>query len=104
MKTIYRIEDDSLKGPYNSLWPNGTTMTKWEFLGIIPYHPSPEEEGFTGSMHGYKCGFISMKQLQKWFSKSLLMKLFYNGFEIKTYIVPDENVVELKHQCIFKFC
>jgi hypothetical protein len=97
--TIFRIEDELNQGPYSSVgswsWADQDDHTS------MTNHPCPAEEGldFQGPMH--RCGFISMDQLNEWFTTSEQARLGRLGFEIVTRDVDTRYLQVGQCQAIF---
>jgi hypothetical protein len=97
--TIFRIEDELQQGPYTSIGSRDWSDTP-EHVGMSN-HPCPAEEGleFQASMH--RCGFISMEQLNNWFSTSEQSRLSLLGFQIVERDVDTRYLQVGTYQAIF---
>jgi len=104
--TIYRIEDNSGVGPYQ------TRLYDTNLLDIIETDntPSPYTDmedvwnflEYKNLRRDFKFGFTSMEQLNAWFSKKELKKLMKNGFCIEKY---SSNIYHTTDkQVVFKIC
>ena len=76
---IYRIENSWGTGPYKNC------HLGWEDTDHYNEGHSPPEEDGIYYYFIYHFGFISINQLNSWFSKAEKIKLFKNGFRVKVY-------------------
>lgn len=102
---VYRVEYINGEGPYHIYYTtcNNPDMAFYQECNFLEYHMSPKQPGVLlqgepfyilkkkGKYFGdYKCGFSSIKQLKKWFSKKELELLKKYCFSIVVY----KNVIE----------
>lgn len=96
---IYRIEDSSKIGPYNS--ENSRTR---DIISMCSSHkqPLPCNDKFEKNYQYYNsvCAFKSKKQLLSWFSKKQLQGLFECGFYLLVTMVDRKEVVAGKRQIL----
>jgi hypothetical protein len=103
---IYRIEDIAGIGPYHSLLYNASFLKINE--NDDEKNPTPyidmfdiwNELTWKNLTHEFNFGFVNMKQLNNWFTKEELDKLYKNGFSIKKY--KTNIYYQTKKQVLFK--
>lgn len=120
MKTVYRIENKNGVGPYrcNYDWEvnlQNNVITQSKLCSVhndCPMHPSLYQDELYSLLPTYKqreeiykshvCGFISLKQLCRWFNKYWRNILTLAEFSIVKYEIPETDIIKLKHQILFK--
>lgn len=96
---IYRIEDDSKIGPYNS-----ENRRSRDIISMHGNHkqPTPYADKFEKDYQYYNsvCAFKSKKQLLSWFTKKQLQGLFECGFYLLVTMVDRKEVIAGKRQIL----
>ena len=89
MKTIYRIENKDGYGPYKTCADSPINSDEW--TNYLNNNPDPYNENlyFTSGIH--QCGFKTLKQLNKWFSRTELNMLGSLGFYIVKITINPKN-------------
>ena len=96
---VYRFEDDSKIGPYNS--SNREVRIKLHIFGTKKC-PTPHNDKFEKD-YQYSmsiCAFRSKKQMLSWFSKRDIRHLFKSGFYLLVTVVNRKEVVAGKAQIL----
>lgn len=106
---VYRVEDRDQNGPYREAdlkyMVDVRAYNRLQFRRPVPHHPL--EPWSKGHRRGHKshdhhvCGFTSMKQLRRWFTKRDLAMLEQHGFKVNTYLVHPRYVKTGERQCTF---
>lgn len=103
---VFRYENKNGVGPYTADWEEWGTKASSFWLASShagEKHPSPRMDGIEKSGKNYVCGCPSAAALSEWFSgwEAVLLR---NGFVVKTYDIPDEEVFIGKSglQVVFK--
>ena len=96
--TIYRIQSDSGKGPYRGILSDDwQTQDHWDL-------PSPLADSGIGHKfieQEHICGFKSLQQLSKWFTKKEVQNLAKRGFKIYAIKIPSDKCLRGKRQVVF---
>lgn len=83
--TVFRIENEKGQGPYtnfNQVIGFGLNQTQlWIKSNHLDYRHPPIDV----MPQDHICGFISMTQLQQWFSNTELETMKEYGFKVQTY-------------------
>jgi hypothetical protein len=108
--TIYRIQDQDGRGPYKPGFSKNWTDPDARCLIGAPLFATYMEEFpwvqnkinlLSDVMGGsFGCGFRTMQQLHRWFTKDELEKLFRFGYSI-VEIQPDRILAESENQLVF---
>lgn len=98
---VYRYENEHGYGPYVS------SSSVDLMFALAPHyssalHPSPQQDGIDISKipWDWRCGFLYMADLQRWFD-GIHDKLADDGFTIKTYMVPEDDIWLGSRQVVF---
>jgi hypothetical protein len=104
---VYRIEDRLGKGPYIG---KTSAPNSWHRKSICNHNaekrPGPYQCDIMREMSDYHLGrhhfaFSTMKQLERWFTKTDRELLHEDGYHISVYRVPREHYIRATNQCIF---
>lgn len=98
---IYRIQNKYGRGPYTDfnchLWKEKSHNDS--------NHPNPFQDGLRDNItfppEKWVCGFISLEQLSKWFTKQELINLYNHDFFITKLRIKKEYVQKGNKQIIF---
>lgn len=97
--TIYRIQSASGKGPYRGIQSDDwQTQDHWSL-------PSPLADTGIGGKFKFPeqiCGFKSLQQLTKWFTKKEVQNLAKKGFKIYAIKIPSNKCIRGKRQLVFE--
>lgn len=104
---VYRIEDKNGTGPYQG---KTSAADSW-FKKSICNHNAEKRPGPWGCnalremneehLKKYSFAFSTIKQLERWFTKTDRELLHNNGYRIAIYKVPKEYYIKATNQCIF---
>ena len=106
-KLVYRIEDRLGNGPYMG---KTSSDSSWHRKSICNHNaekrPGPHQCNIMREMSDYHLGryhfaFSTMKQLERWFTKTDRELLHEDGYHISVYRVPREYYINATNQCIF---
>lgn len=96
--TVFRVENDDGKGPYND-GVHDTLFTPL-FLEFDPeQQPMPWTDGLPTSTIGFHFGFESVRAYCDWFTANMRRWMRENGFSLSKYAARD--VVRGNHQVVF---
>lgn len=104
---VYRIEDINGTGPYQG---KTSAADSW-FNKTICNHNAEKRPGSwqckimsdmcEDDLKEYCFAFSTIKQLERWFTKTDRELLHNNGYYISVYSVPREFYIRATNQCIF---
>ena len=105
-RTVYRVEHKTSRtGPYRSrLLPKAVrpfAQRIAEESDIWSRHPTPSQDGLDYMEDDEYCAFATLESLLQWF-RNWAEELDQNGFRIKVFNVPAEEVKVGGHQVLFK--
>lgn len=104
---VYRIEEENGTGPYQG---KTSAANSWFRKSICNHNsekrPGPREcfilrEMGVDDLKKYCFGFSTIKQLERWFTKTDRELLHKSGYYISVYSVPKEYYMKATNQCVF---
>ena len=104
---VYRIEDKNGTGPYQGKtrsadsWFNKTICNHNADKRPGPWQCCTLREIDEKHLKKYSFAFSTIKQLERWFTKTDRELLHNNGYRIAIYKVPKEFHIKATNQCIF---
>lgn len=104
---VYRIEDKNGTGPYqgktsaDNSWLNKSICNHNADKRPGPWQCTKIREMDMDYLKKHYFGFSTIKQLERWFTKTDRELLHNNGYRIAIYKVPKEYYMKATNQCVF---
>ena len=104
---VFRVEQEDGSGPY---WGKTLSKESWFSQSICnhnsnsrpgPYQCNKLREMNPNELKKYSFAFSTLKQLERWFTKTDRALLHENGYHISIYKVPKSFYIKTNNQCIF---
>lgn len=99
-KTVYRLQDSKGRGPYWHEFDEQWQDPQNNHNNLpTPYEENSISERFKSGFH--VCGFKSLKQMGKWFTKKEFREMKKVGLYLVAIEVPEDKIIKGKKQIVF---
>lgn len=99
-KIVYRLQNSKGQGPYWHEFREAWQDPKNDHNNLpTPYEENSIVERFKEGVH--VCGFKSLKQMGKWFTKKEFRAMKKIGLELVAIEVPENQIIKGKKQIVF---